>query len=77
MTRVRVHRTASIHTDFFQDVDVDMVLSDSFPASDPPSWTAGIAEAGRTTVPNAKTEPLPESIDSLRGSTGSGPSLER
>jgi hypothetical protein len=28
------------------EVEIDQTLADSFPASDPPSWTAGVAVAG-------------------------------
>jgi hypothetical protein len=30
------------------DVEIDRVLADSFPASDPPSWTLGVAVARET-----------------------------
>lgn len=31
-----------------EEREVDRVLADSFPASDPPSWTLGVAPAGET-----------------------------
>jgi hypothetical protein len=33
-----------------QEFQIDAVLEDSFPASDPPSWTTGTAETGRAAV---------------------------
>ena len=38
--------------------DVDQVLDDSFPASDPPSWTSAISRVGATPDRRQGEEPL-------------------
>lgn len=40
---------------------VDAVLADSFPASDPPSWTLGVSRSpfGLTTTNDADADPRP------------------
>jgi len=58
MTKVRLQSPAYAQPAVLHEVDVDMVLSDSFPASDPPSWTSGIAESGAGAVPIAYAEPI-------------------
>ena len=58
MASIRLQTAASLQTAVLHDVDVDMVLTDSFPASDPPSWTGGMAEAGSAAAPSANAEPL-------------------
>jgi hypothetical protein len=57
MATSRLQSAASLQTAVLHDVDVDMVLTDSFPASDPPSWTAGTAKAGSAASPTANAEP--------------------
>ena len=63
MTTVRPESTANLQA-ALQEVDVDMVLYDSFPAGDPPPWTAGMAEAGSPTVPNRNADSSAGSSDS-------------
>jgi hypothetical protein len=46
MTKLRLSSAASAQAAAVRVVDIDMTLTDSFPASDPPSWTAATAEAG-------------------------------
>ena len=58
MANIRLQTAASLQTAVLRDVDIDMVLSDSFPASDPPSWTAGMAEAGSAAIPTANARRL-------------------
>jgi hypothetical protein len=40
-----------------QEFQIDAVLEDSFPASDPPSWTTGTAETGRAAATPSGEEP--------------------
>ena len=58
MTSVPLPSAVSVPTTGSRQIDVDLVLSDSFPASDPPSWTSGIAETVPSAVPLIDIEPL-------------------
>jgi hypothetical protein len=51
---------APVHSSLTDERAIDAELADSFPASDPPSWTSGIAE----TRPRAKPRFDPPIVES-------------
>ena len=53
---------APVHRSLADERAIDAELADSFPASDPPSWTSGIAE----TRPRVKPRIDPQIIDTTR-----------
>ncbi|HEX6050787.1 MAG TPA: universal stress protein [Gemmatimonadaceae bacterium] len=49
------------------DVEIDRVLADSFPASDPPSWTPGVAVAGEPSEPRRSAPGGSRIVDERHG----------
>src|SRR5688572_3821324 len=58
--RSRAWRNVGDMTVSGQELRIDAVIEDSFPASDPPSWTTGTAEAGRAATAPSEEESVNE-----------------
>jgi len=54
-----VDRAPGVREITAQEREIDRVLADSFPASDPPPWTLGVAPvlADEPTDPDARSKP--------------------
>jgi hypothetical protein len=50
----RIDLLGNRETPFDSDARVDQAIAESFPASDPPSWTSGVEPAARNRPAKAK-----------------------